>query len=207
MPRSRLQQGAHQAHRRVHLVVAVQGFPQQLVQGRPARHRQVLGLPHALGKVAVDVGLGEHQVFVEFLGEARPGRGLSQGAQVWWGGSAVGLSHGGGPGGGGSTARGTAEPVPGGSGCQCSPSGVRRSLIFQHNLHQSTSCRCPPASSQSPSDPAHRGACLRTPARLRGARGAPSPRDFSGTRGWRTRGPGKEANAQSSGASPTAAPS
>ena len=81
--RSCPQQGTHQAHRRVHLVVVVQGFPQQLVQSRPARHRQVLGLPHALGKVAVDVGLGEHQVFAENLGEAMAEVGLSRGAQPW----------------------------------------------------------------------------------------------------------------------------
>lgn len=112
MPRSRPQQGAHQAHRRVHLVVAVQGFPQQLVQGRPARHWQVLGLPHALGKVAVDVGLGEHQVFIEFLGEARPGGGLSWGAQAWWG-SAGGLRCV-----GGAQPWGSALPMPPPSPCR-----------------------------------------------------------------------------------------
>lgn len=82
------QQGTHQAHCRVHLIVAVQGFPQQLVQSWPGRHRQVLGLPHALGEVAVDVGLGEHQVFTKFLGEAMADVRLSRGAQLW--GSAVG---------------------------------------------------------------------------------------------------------------------
>lgn len=57
----------HQVHHCIHLVVAVQGFSEQATQSCPVCHWHVLGLIHALGKVAVDVGLGEHQLFIEIL--------------------------------------------------------------------------------------------------------------------------------------------
>ena len=61
----------HQVHGGVHLVVAVQGVHENLVQFIPVGYRHVLSVSQTFRKVTVDVGLLKNESFVGFLEQSK----------------------------------------------------------------------------------------------------------------------------------------
>ena len=57
----------HKIHDGVQLIVRLEGFFQDLVEGLPGGHCKVSGLPDSLGKVAVDQWLRSQSITIQLL--------------------------------------------------------------------------------------------------------------------------------------------
>ena len=61
----------HQVHDGIDLIIGLQGFLQDLIEGLPGGYTEVAGLPNPLGKVAVDQWFRPQSITVQFLGEMK----------------------------------------------------------------------------------------------------------------------------------------